>query len=204
MRNMHYICTAAKKRQILMSALLLPCLLMALTMMATPANAATFQKHTGSTSGQMSSKPGKHEYEREQGPRGLSGPTNPSSMNRIYVTIPIDNTVSVIDGTTNTVIATIPVGSSPVGVGVNPATNRIYVANFADNTVSVIDGTTDEVIATIPVGTLPHGVGVNPLTNGIYVANSFDNTVSVIDGNTDEVIATIPVVSRPLDVGVNP
>ena len=37
------------------------------------------------------------------------------------------------------VIATIPVGDSPHGVGVNPWTDRIYVGSHLDNTVSVID-----------------------------------------------------------------
>ena len=39
------------------------------------------------------------------------------------------NNVSVIDGASNTVVATVAVGSCPYGVAVNPNTNRIYVAN---------------------------------------------------------------------------
>jgi hypothetical protein len=38
----------------------------------------------------------------------------------------------------STVTATIPVGRSPVGVAVDPATGIAYVANDGDNTVSVI------------------------------------------------------------------
>ena len=113
-----------------------------------------------------------------------------------------------------TVVATVPVGSSPFGVGVNPATNRIYVANSATvldangvpiSTVSVIDGATNTVAATVPVsgGLNPStkGVGVNPTTNRIYVAgaSSFDTNpnllvgmVSVIDGATNAVTATVP------------
>jgi YVTN family beta-propeller protein len=63
------------------------------------------------------------------------------------------------------VTATIPVGSNPNGVGVNPLTNRIYVANNGNNTVSVIDGLANAVIATVPVGSGPVGIGVNPSTN---------------------------------------
>ena len=44
------------------------------------------------------------------------------------------------------VIATIPVGTVPVGVGVNSTTNRIYVANNGSDTVSVIDGATNAVV----------------------------------------------------------
>src|SRR5437016_3367201 len=48
------------------------------------------------------------------------------------------------------VVATIPVGTSPAGVAVNPATNRAYVTNYISNNVSVIDTTTNTVVATIP------------------------------------------------------
>ncbi|MED3297157.1 YVTN family beta-propeller repeat-containing protein, partial [Bacillus thuringiensis] len=60
----------------------------------------------------------------------------------------------------NAVIATISVGSSPFGVGVNPSTNRIYITNANNNNVSVIDGLTNSVITTIPVRNGPFGVGV--------------------------------------------
>ena len=62
------------------------------------------------------------------------------------------NTVSVINPTTNTVVATIPVGESPFGVAVNPANGLVYVTNAGSNTVSVIDPATNTVVATIPVG----------------------------------------------------
>src|SRR5258706_10333808 len=53
------------------------------------------------------------------------------------------------------VTATIPVGTNPFGVGVNPVTNTIFVAKINSNTVSVIDGATNTVTATIPVGLQP-------------------------------------------------
>ena len=62
-----------------------------------------------------------------------------------------------IDGATNTVTATIPVGSKPIGVGVDPSTHTVYVANESDSTVSVIDGTTNTVTATVAVGSNPSG-----------------------------------------------
>ncbi len=97
------------------------------------------------------------------------------------------------------VVATVPVGSNPGGVGVNPTTNKIYVANTSDGTVSVINGATATVIGSpITVGSNPEGVGVNPTTNKIYVANTGGTTVSVINGATDTVIGS------PITVGSNP
>ena len=62
------------------------------------------------------------------------------STNLAYVTNSDDNTVSVIDGKTNTVTDTIKVGNNPFAVSVNPSTNLVYVTSAVDNTVSVIDG----------------------------------------------------------------
>ncbi len=101
--------------------------------------------------------------------------------------------------------ATVAVGASPLGVGVNPTTNRVYVTNFGANSVFVIDGATNAVLATIPVGTNPIGVGVNPATNRVYVANSEANSVSVIDATGNTVLTTVLGVSQSLGgVVVNP
>ncbi len=89
------------------------------------------------------------------------------------------------------VLATVPVGNSPVWLAVNNRTNMVYVANEFDNTVSVIDGATNQVVATIPVGSVPRFVAVNVNTNRIYVSNNNGNQVSVIDGNRNVALPSI-------------
>ena len=79
--------------------------------------------------------------------------------------------MSVIDAATRAVTATIPVGSYPVGVAVDPAARTVYVTNLRDGTVSVIDAATRAVTATIPVGTDPDGVAVDPAAGTVYVTN---------------------------------
>jgi YVTN family beta-propeller protein len=105
-----------------------------------------------------------------------------TTTNRIYVANAFDDDVSVINGSTDTVIDTILVGDQPVGIAANAAKNRIYVTNDLDGTVSVIDGSTNTVVAEVNVGTNPFGIDVNPLTDRIYVANRSDDTVSVVLG----------------------
>jgi YVTN family beta-propeller protein len=141
-------------------------------------------------------------------PQGVG--VNPTT-NKIYVANGTgSNTVSVINGTTDTVIGSpIAVGTNPYGVGVNHTANKVYVANYGSNTVSVINGATDTVITgpgyPIAVGSTPEGVGVNPTTNKIYVANTGSNTVSVINGVTDAIIGSpIGVGANPNAIGVNP
>src|SRR6202795_2935687 len=53
--------------------------------------------------------------------------------------------VSVIDTASNTVVATVSVGTNPAGVAANPTGTRVYVANQSSNTVSVIDTSTNSV-----------------------------------------------------------
>ncbi len=61
---------------------------------------------------------------------------NPTTGNAFF-TNALDNTVSVISGSTNTVIATIPTGVNPFGLAVDPATGRVYVGDRDSNDVFV-------------------------------------------------------------------
>lgn len=71
---------------------------------------------------------------------------------RGYVTNFTNNTVSVVNPATNTVVATVPVLGGPYGVAVTPNHAFVYVANFAFNNVQVISTALNAVVATIPVG----------------------------------------------------
>jgi YVTN family beta-propeller protein len=101
------------------------------------------------------------------------------------------------------VVATIDVGISPLGVGVNLDGSKVYVANFDSNTVSVIDTATNTVTDTILSVSQPVSVAVNPQGTKIYVSN-VNGTVSVIDTVTNTVIATISVGAFPSGVAVTP
>ena len=104
---------------------------------------------------------------------------NPTT-NRIYVSNS-DNTVSVIDGSTDQVISTVN-GTAYGFVGVNPVTNKVYVTYPSSHFISVINGSTNTLTSQVYVGAGPSGIGVNTDTNKIYVGNSGSGTVSVIDG----------------------
>ncbi|MFN8475244.1 MAG: kelch repeat-containing protein [Anaerolineae bacterium] len=117
---------------------------------------------------------------------------NPAT-NRVYVTHPESSRLSVIDGETNKVIASVPVGKGASRIAFNPVTNNVYVTNSGDSTVSVVDGASHQVLATIPVEAGPLGVAVNPDTNRVYVANGDRKTVSVIDGASNLVVASVPL-----------
>src|SRR5919112_5992107 len=123
-----------------------------------------------------------------------------SANNNMYVANADSSTVSVISGSTDSVIATILVGRVPVWIAYAPPNNKLYVTNLGSNDVYVINGATNQVIKNIPVGDGPFGIAYNPSNNNVYVANAFDGTVSVISTSTDTVVSTIElrnIVSPP-------
>src|SRR6476620_9675711 len=79
---------------------------------------------------------------------------------RAYVTNFCNGTVSVIETSTNTVIATIPVGSTPDTPALTPDGSRLYVSNRGDGTVAVVDTATNTVVSTIPVAPFPSGLAI--------------------------------------------
>jgi len=105
-----------------------------------------------------------------------------------YVTNVFSNTVSVIDTASNTVVATVAVGSGPIGVAITPDGARAYVANLFDNTVSVIDTAKKTVVATVALGTGPFAVAITPDGTRAYVTGG---PVSVIDTASNTVVATV-------------
>lgn len=113
---------------------------------------------------------------------------NPQT-NTIYAANEQSSNVTVIDGVSNKVTATIAVGNSPTSIAVNPETNFIYVANSGfqhqndRGSVTVIDGKTNATYTLTDSNALfPCGVAVNPATNRIYIANAGSNNVTIIDG----------------------
>ena len=121
-----------------------------------------------------------------------------------YVTNFTSATVSVIDIGTNTVVATVPVGSLPRRLAITPDGTRAYVGNQSSNTVSVIDIGTNTVVATVPVGNTPIGVAITPDGSRAYVTNVSSNTVSVIDIGMNTVVAIVPFGGQPLGVAITP
>jgi YVTN family beta-propeller protein len=131
---------------------------------------------------------------------------NPIS-NRVYVlNRSASSTLSVLDGSSNAVLANISIGAGGSSVAVNPVTNRVYVALTVPNTVQVIDGGTNTTVTSValPAGTGPFAVAVNPVTNRIYTANFNNNTFSVINGATNAVITTAAAGTQPVSVAVDP
>jgi YVTN family beta-propeller protein len=134
--------------------------------------------------------------------------TEPTSVaanprtNRLYVANSGSLGVSVVDGGTKRVLATVPMTTRPQAVAVNQRSGRVYVAT-AESTVVVISGDSNEVIGTVPLASRPGGLAIDHRTDRVFVATS-DPIVAVIDGPSNRVVATIPLAGRPWSVAVIP
>lgn len=126
----------------------------------------------------------------------------------IYVSNLHSNTISVVDGSTDKLLASIYVGNSPSTVVVNPSSEKLYVTNSGSNTVSVVDTLTNKKTTDIMVGSKPIDLALDPFGGGldsfIFVANSGDNTVSVLDGLTNRLLDNFTVGNQPDSIFVNP
>ena len=106
----------------------------------------------------------------------------------IYVTDAGSGTVSVINGATNTVIATIPVGIWPWGVAYDPSNGYIYVTNSGSDTVSIISAPAQAIetyTITFTESGLPPGTQWSVTFNGI-TKSSASNSITftgVLPGN---------------------
>jgi YVTN family beta-propeller protein len=101
------------------------------------------------------------------------------NLPRVYVANTVSGTVSVLDLTNGSTIATIEVGTEPWAAVASPNGSFVAVANANDDAVAVIDTTTNAIIATVPVGRSPRALAFTNDGDGddrdelLYVPNFF-------------------------------
>ncbi len=120
----------------------------------------------------------------------------------LYVTNYFNNTLSVIDTNTLTVVKTIDVCSGPRNIAFTPDGNKAFVACSNSNEVAVIDAQSEEVSRYIPVGDFPYDVAVSPDGSKAYVTCLDSWEVYVIDTNSESVLKVLSGVREPRGVEV--
>ncbi len=115
---------------------------------------------------------------------------NPTD-NKVYAANWGTDNVTVIDGATNTIVATIPTAAEPSYFCYNSQGNKVYCTHYTSGLVSVIDAGVDTVLVVIPAGPYASSICYNPTDNKVYCPSSMNNSVYVIDCAADTVIARI-------------
>ncbi len=115
----------------------------------------------------------------------------------LYVANYFGDTVTVISGATNRVVALVTVGPQPDGTLYDPLSGLVYVSLFASSAVALLDPATDRTVGSVDVGSTPEGSVLLAADHLVAVANTGSNNVTLIDAETGAVVATLPGGSGP-------
>ena len=120
----------------------------------------------------------------------------------VYVTNRDDDTISLIDTTTDLVIDELDAGDTPEGVFVG--NGEVYVTNDATESVSVYREIDFQPIATLPTGAGPLSVALSPDGKSAVVGNDDAGTVTILDAGVHTVRGTSTVGSNPAGIAITP
>jgi YVTN family beta-propeller protein len=112
---------------------------------------------------------------------------------KAYVGNFADNTVSVIDTSTGSVVATIPVAAGPHGMVLSPDGGTVYVTGDGSSLLDIIDTASDRVTKTVEVGKKPNGIALTPDGRLLLVTVYGEDRIAIVDTATQDVVGTIPV-----------
>jgi YVTN family beta-propeller protein len=130
-------------------------------------------------------------------PSALAVNPNPK-RNEVYVvnsgTAAGNGSISVIDTTSNSIVATIPVHKLPTSIDVDAAGHLAYVANSGSNSVSVIDLDLRREVAVAGTGEQPTIVRISTDMRSLVIANRTSGSVSIfaVDPDRPQQALTLP------------
>ncbi len=107
------------------------------------------------------------------------------ALNRVYVVNTDSNSISVIDGKQDVVIATIRGGSHPYTIAANQKTNQVYVAYTYDRILTVIDGKTNAV-RSLETGSAD-GIVIDEKTNTLFLMTYEDPNIRIVNAATGSI-----------------
>jgi len=142
---------------------------------------------------------------------------------RIYVTNERSGDLSIIDSTTHTVVATVPLGKRPRGIHASPDGKLIYVAlsgspiagpgvdedslppadKSADG-IGVFDVAQGKLVKMLKSGSDPEEFDITMDGKQLYVANEDVAGVSILDLATEKLVKTLPTGEEPEGVKLSP
>ncbi len=123
---------------------------------------------------------------------------NPKT-NKLYVTDwHKSDTLSIIDGDTNLVMARTKLGKGKHDLAVNESSNLVYVANADNKSIFVVDGTSGALVHVIKKIQAPYRLMINSSVNALYVAtetgfggegySSIYYTLYIVDTNSHNIV----------------
>src|SRR5215475_13500759 len=155
--------------------------------------------------------------------KSLSNITTRKPALTVYVTNEASGDLSVIDGSKNELIATLPLGKRPRGIFITPDRKRLFIAlsgspiagpgidedslpppdKTADG-IGVVDVDRNAFLRLMPVGSDPEQFVISHDGGKLYVANEDAGLATIVDISSGQVIKTLEVGKEPEGVGISP
>ena len=156
-------------------------------------------------------------------PPAAPAPAPPKAPYHVYVTNEIGGDLTIIDGGSNEVVATIPLGKRPRGIKVSPDGTKLFVAlsgspmappgtdesklpppdRTADG-IGVVDIATRKVTTVLTSGTDPEQISLSADGSKVFVSNEDAGIASIIDVASNKIIGNVKVGGEPEGVTTSP
>ena len=103
----------------------------------------------------------------------------------VYVVNSGDRSVSVIDGKSDTVVATIATAARPYAIAIDESANKVYVSNTFSNMLTVIDGVTN-LASNLKTGSAD-AIEVDAKRKRVYLLGYESNSLTVLNSETSAI-----------------
>ena len=121
-----------------------------------------------------------------------------ASRSRVFVANESSNNVTVVDGDSFQVIATVDARNHAThDLAVSRDGRWLFATNLASGRLSAINTRAHETVASIATGDRAHVVTLTNDNRQAWVANIGDNTISIVDTSTFRILGTIAVGKGP-------
>jgi YVTN family beta-propeller protein len=129
------------------------------------------------------------------------------STGRVYVSQGEGGSIAVIDGSTNSRVATVTGAGTPYALAVDETDNLVFCADTAENSLWIVNGSTSLVAARVPMGDTS-ALAVDPAVHEAFVGNLSSDlksgTIDVVNTTGMRVIRTVPIPIPPGHFAADP
>jgi len=128
-----------------------------------------------------------------------------TDQNRLYVSIPSVNQITVIDTSTWKTLGNIDVGMKPGRIALHHDGKYLWVGNdvTTNSGVTVLDTTTLKVATQLPTGAGPHEIAFSDDDEHAFVTNKQDGTLTIIDTRKLARVKDLKIGPQPIAVAVS-
>jgi YVTN family beta-propeller protein len=132
----------------------------------------------------------------------------PRDNKRVFVSMPTAGEVAIIDSEQFKVIDSVPAGSNPVRVALQPDERLLWIGNNAkaadESGVTVIDTRSLKTLKHLATGAGHHEIAFSKDSRYAFVSNRDDGTLSIIDIASLTLSKQLKTGSHPLSVAYSP